>query len=150
MLHLRGHISRARGLEAQRRVFGMLKFVIQKAKVEQVGFVTMIIFSSFFACADFTGGGIFSDGRTLIVVYYYFMLFTYMCTVRVGHLLRLTLIFKVGTPRLSVGFTWRRKLSPGVWGALSALYCTPLLPFFLHISIFSQLFQLFSSIVLCL
>ncbi|CAN0089500.1 unnamed protein product, partial [Hapterophycus canaliculatus] len=35
LLHLRGHIARARGDEAQRRVFGMLEFVVTKARAEE-------------------------------------------------------------------------------------------------------------------
>ena len=35
VLHLRGHIARARGAEAQRRVFGMLEFVVTKACAEE-------------------------------------------------------------------------------------------------------------------
>eukprot|EP00903_Cladosiphon_okamuranus_P016144 g14899.t1 len=35
VLHLRGHLARARGAEAQRRVLGMLEFVVTKARVEE-------------------------------------------------------------------------------------------------------------------
>ncbi|CAN0259152.1 unnamed protein product [Scytosiphon promiscuus] len=35
VLHLRGHIARARGAEAQRRVFGMLEFVVTRAHAEE-------------------------------------------------------------------------------------------------------------------
>ncbi|CAN0245138.1 unnamed protein product [Ectocarpus fasciculatus] len=35
VLHLRGHIARARGIEAQRRVFDMLEFVVTEARAEE-------------------------------------------------------------------------------------------------------------------
>ncbi|CAM9861147.1 unnamed protein product, partial [Ectocarpus sp. 8 AP-2014] len=35
VLHLRGHIARARGVEAQRRVFDMLEFVVTEARAEE-------------------------------------------------------------------------------------------------------------------